>query len=716
MVRAAARQPRALTGASPAKEIASKDPVAVVDVDIPLAHLDRPFEYAVPQSLAAHAQPGVRVKVGFAGRDVDGFVLERRAGAEHEGRLTPLRRVVGAEQVLTPHVLALARRVARHYAGSLSDVLRLAVPPRHARAEQALPLTRPDMPAPSEQDGSASLQVPEAAVARVAAWAAYPAGQAYLRRVEAGQRPAASWLAEPGAPAGQDWPDALAAAVAAAVAGGRGALVVLPDHRDVDRVDPALREAVGPDSFVRLIADQGPQARYTAYLKVLRGHVQVVVGTRAAMFAPVRDLGLVAWWDDGDDLLVEPRAPYPHTGTVLAMRAELEGAALLSGGVTRTTTVQHWLESGAVREVSGDRAARRVTAPAVHLAGEDRERERDPGALTAQLPSLAWRTARTALEHGPVLVQVPRRGYVRSMSCQTCRMPARCPRCHGPLASAGRNLAPTCQWCGRAAADFGCPYCDGTALRSGVLGARRTAEDLGRAFSGVPLHTSATGAPRGVLPSVGAEPSLVVATPGAEPVVDGPGYAAVLLLDAWATLERPAMDAGEQALRRWAGAAALARSGADGGSVVLCGLLDGVRVAAVEALVRWDPGWFAARELADRRELRLPPAARTALVTGVPAGLRELSAELAAHEWLQVLGPVSVAPPPRPAGEAGQPARGRADVQPLSQAPAERLVVRCDLARGADLARVLKQVRAVRSARKQADPLQVRLDPVDLGA
>ena len=70
-----------------------------------------------------------------------------------------------------------------------------------------------------------------------------------------------------------------------------------------------------------LIAEAGPAARYRAFLAALRGGVKVVIGNRAAAYAPVRDLGLVALWDDGDDLLSEPRAPYPHTREVLALRA-----------------------------------------------------------------------------------------------------------------------------------------------------------------------------------------------------------------------------------------------------------------------------------------------------------------------------------------------------------------------------------------------------------
>ena len=125
-------------------------PVAAVVVETPLAHLDRIFEYAVPDELAADARPGARVRVRFAGRELDGFVVERRAEPEHAGRLTPLRRVVSPEAVLTPEVLSLCRAVADRYAGTLSDVLRLAVPRRHATAERALALVGP-APVPVSQ-------------------------------------------------------------------------------------------------------------------------------------------------------------------------------------------------------------------------------------------------------------------------------------------------------------------------------------------------------------------------------------------------------------------------------------------------------------------------------------------------------------------------------------------------------------------------------------
>ncbi|MDF3045005.1 MAG: primosome assembly protein PriA [Ornithinibacter sp.] len=667
--RPVARRPRRLAGDDPTT---AERPVAVVQVDTGLAHLDRPFEYTVPESMAATAVAGVRVKVRFAGQDLDGFVLERREAAEHPGRLSPLRRVVSPEPVLVPGVLRAARAVADRYAGSLGDVLRLAVPPRHAAAENALavdPPAHPPLPARSSRE-----------------WPSYAAGSAFLAHLTAGGAPGASVLTLPSTRSDAGWPVLLAEAARAAVEGGRGAVIVVPDHRDVVRVETALGEVLGSGRHTRLTADQGPQARYTAYLKVLRGHAQVVVGTRAAAFAPVRDLGLLAWWDDGDDLLDEPRAPYPHVREVVLARAAVERAGVLAAGFARSVAVAELVERQVLTRVEAPRAAVRRAVPAVHVAGEGHDPDRDPAVAAAHLPSVAWRTAKEALAAGPVLVQVPRRGYLPALSCQDCRRPARCPVCAGPLGLPGPQGPPACRWCGRVETAFTCPSCAGTRLRSSVVGARRTAEELGRAFPGVPVERSGAGT---VLDAVPPGPRLVVSTPGAEPVAPQ-GYAAALLLDAWALLERPSLTAGEESLRRWLAAAALVRPADAGGRIVLAGAPTEVTLPAVEALVRWDPAWFAGRELAERRHLSLPPTHRTALLTGSRAALEAAAAELHLPDSAAVLGPL-------PHGADGL----------------WRAIVTVPVTDGLALARELAAMRARASARKDPDPVTVRVDPPD---
>ena len=128
------------------------------------------------------------------------------------------------------------------------------------------------------------------------------------------------------------WPRMIAEAVAAVRLSGRGAVVVVPDYRDLDRVEAALLDLLPAGDVARLTADDGPTPRYRSFLRVLSGAAGVAVGTRSAAYAPVRDLGLVVCWDDGDDLHIEQRAPYAHSREVLLLRAGQEGAACLLAG------------------------------------------------------------------------------------------------------------------------------------------------------------------------------------------------------------------------------------------------------------------------------------------------------------------------------------------------------------------------------------------------
>ncbi len=650
----------------PADPPAAEAPVARVLVDVPLAHLDKPFDYAVGESQSSAAQPGVRVRVRFAGQQVDGFIAERVDSSEHTGRLARIGRVVSPEPVLAPEVLRVAREVADRYAGTLADVLRLAVPPRHARVETA---------AASGSNDSPKIDAPAPT-----SWDDYPNGPRFLRALASRRTPRAVWTALPVTRA--DPFALLATALATALVAGRGVLAVVPDTRDLGRLDAAMRQVMPPSSYAVLSADLGPAERYRRWLAVRRGQVRAVIGTRAAVWAPVAELGLVACWDDGDDLLAEPRAPYPHTREVLLLRAHEARAAVLLGGHTCTAEAAQLIDTGWARPLAATRDVARTVAAQVTVAGDDADVARDEAARVARIPSVAWRVARDGLATGPVLVQVPRTGYLPAVACARCRLPARCAHCHGPLALAGRAAAPRCGWCGRTANGWACSQCGDTRIRALRTGAARTAEELGRAFAGVAVRTSSGDH---ILESVGPGPSLVIATPGAEPIADD-GYAAALLLDGQLLLARPDLRASEEALRRWAAAVALVRPT---GRVAL--VADPAH-PAVQALVRSDPLGFAEQQLAERVDLRLPPAARLAEIEGATEDVADLIGALSLPPGGEVLGPL-------PTGDDGR----------------ERAFVRAPRQHGAALARTLKQAQGMRSAAKRGGPVRVRVDPVDVG-
>ena len=696
-------------------EVVSELPVASVRLVGVLPHLDRPFEYAVTPDTAA-AGPGMRVRVRFSGKDTEGIVLERRAEPTTDRALAPLHRLVSDDVVVPPAMMRVCEDVAERSAGTVGDVLRLALPPRHARAEKAdraaaekeeaaaaeaeaeaaedLESTEsaddaePAATTDAGETGHDEQTVPAAdpsAEAPVAPRHAdrYPGLAALLSRAGSaeGPVPRASLVLDPVDP----W-TAIAAESIAALGPDRGALVIAPDQRDVARLSRVLTER-GIAHEV-LAGTEGPEKRYRTFRRILRGATRVVLGSRSAAFAPVQDLALVICWDEADDLLEEPRAPYPHTRTVLQCRSAEERCALLFLAASESVTMRALTDAGYLARL--DPVPAPVTAVRPRIVAMDQYlRDREGPSGRSRLPQEAMRVLRKGLQGGPVLVQVPRTGYAPAIACTFCGTRARCPECAAPLSQRGRNGPLHCTVCGRREDGYRCPECDRTHVRAMVIGSTRTAEELHRAFPDAPLKV-AGGAHGPLEDDAVPEHGIVVATPGAEPAPPG-RYSACLLLDADAMLGRAAFDADVEAVRRWRGAISLVRTAEEGGEVLVVGTST---LPAIRDLVAHRSALFLDRVLEDRRELDLPPFRRVAEVVGEREACRGFLETTELPDGTEVLGPV--------------------DLEGPDQAGRARAVLRIEPRRSRELAAALRSGVAARSARKDRGSLRVRLDPPDV--
>jgi primosomal protein N' (replication factor Y) len=599
--------------------------VARVMLESPLPQLDRLFDYSVPPELLADAVPGVRVKVPLrsAGRFARGFIIELTTDADFTGALSPIEELVGTVPVLTPEVWALARRVADRGAGNACDVVRLAVPPRQVRVEKAWQARR--------ELASATGRPPHPEPLRPVAVRGYGDGVVEAA-LEGRQRLALAAVprvveVSPGVWVGH-WAVTLAEAAAHVLANGGSSILAVPDYRDQEQLIAALHAIVPESAVAALDARQTNPERYRQFLACLEDAPRIVVGNRSVVYAPAPRLGLIAIWDDADPLHHEPLSPYASTRDVALIRQEQSKCALVFLAHSRSTEIQRLVGMGFLREIVQSPIILPNVVPTAEQAGETSTQH-------ARIPSPAWNAVRTALETGPVLVQVARPGYAPVLACQSCRTPAKCRVCEGPLRLTSAGSTPSCSWCGAIAADWHCRNCDGQSLRLVSLGTGRTAEELGRAFPGTRVIVS--DGERTVL-SVAAKPALVVATRGAEPVAAG-GYHAILLLDGDRMLAREALTVAEDCLRWWSNAIALAAPRAPAVIVGVGGVL-------ARTLVTWRQDRFAAEELDDRRALRFPPAVRVASIRGrgpvVEAALKDVRDSVADREsaTIDVLGPI----------------------------------------------------------------------------
>ena len=590
-------------------------PIARVLIDSPLPQLDRLFDYGIPEALRDKAVAGVRVRVPLrsAGRVADGFIVEIAPPGDYTGALSEIEEVVSTIPVLTPEVWALARKVSERAAGNAYDIVRLAVPNRQVRVEKAY-LAADERPALAPLDppvrvhgyGDGVVETAIAARARLAV-DAIP----LVAEVAPGV-----WVGE--------WAVTLAASAAATLAGGATAILAVPDYRDQEQLASALAAILPAERVIRLDAKQSNPDRYRAFLRCLRDDPVVIIGNRSVVYAPASNLGLIAIFDDGDPLHSEPLSPYVHARDAALVRQEQQGCALMLLGHARSTEVERLVEVGWLHAFAPQPAVLPKVVPTAQQSSEDRL------AAQARIPSTAWREARAALEFGPVLVQVARPGYAPRLACADCKRSARCMKCEGPLGQKTSRSTPACNWCGALAVEWKCANCEGERLRFVGSGAGRTAEDLGRAFPGVRIIVADGERP---ILTVGAEPALVIATRGAEPIAAG-GYRAVLLLDGESMIARESLRVAEDCLRWWSNAAALAARRAP---IVLVG----VGGALASAFVTWRQADFARSELADRRALRFPPAVRVATVTGTVQAVADAVAALGV-DGPDILGPVDV--------------------------------------------------------------------------
>ena len=556
--------------------------VAQVLLESPIPRLDRLLDYSIPPELHDQVVVGGRVSVplGKGGtRQLPAFVVSIVTSSNAGVDLADVRSVSGSVPVLTPALWALVRAVADRNGGSASDVLRVAIPKRTVRTEKGRIVT--PRRAPSVRPGPRKVLSLSAGVVDT------PNG---VTRVSLAQ-------------------------VADLVRGATdGVVVVVPDWRDVALLGRALHDV--PHTVFD--SSGTPSERYDRYLSVLTGESRVVIGTRSAVYAPVRDLELLVVLDESDPLLEEPHTPYVHARDAAVVRHSIEGGTLVFASTTPSVESARFVELGFVEP--SDASPQRTS---VILANDTPD---DEFSSRARIPGSAWRVVRAALDEGPVLVQVSRPGFSPQVVCTACRTSHRCLGCRSLLSGNSEGTV-LCRVCGAQPLGLKCGHCAGREISWSGVGSVRTADELGRAFPRIPVVV-ADGEHRSL--EVPRRPCLVIATRGAEPIVSG-GYAAVLIVDGDKELQRPGLRTSENCLRWWGNAASLA---APSGTIVLANV-EGL-FATQFASNQWED--IVGTELRERRALGFPPATRAIAVRGTIVDLqavRELS-EVKGH---RVIGP-----------------------------------------------------------------------------
>lgn len=598
--------------------------VAHVVLDSPLPQLDHPFDYRVPDRLRESIKVGQRVVVPLrSGRRMcDAWVIELSTSSSFSGNLAAVDSIVSEVALLPPELYALARSVADRQAGSAVDVLRLAIPPRYVRAEKSYLATKSSDSLPESPKSAAVSQISDSS------------NRFEIPQFSGGEK--VSWVCVGGVEQVDEnswtprWCLAYAQLAAQALSRGESIIIAVPDFRDIEHMQLALSAFVDDDRVCRVDAGLSGAQRYSNYLRVLEDTPVVVLGNRSSVYAPAFNLGVIALWDAADDSFSEPLAPYAHARDVALIRQASTDCSLVFGAHVLSPEVARLVALNYVIDISGPDDVRLALRPITvtdDLNADETEVQRI--GASSRIPASAVVAARQAISQGPVLIQVARPGYSGVLRCKSCRTKATCESCSGPLRLESKSGTPSCKWCARLAPRWHCSQCHSTVFSYGAPGTEKTAEDLGRAFPGVPVILVDASRPVETLEHV---PTLVIATPGTEPLAKG-GYECVIILDGETTLSREGLDTDADALRVWLNAVSLAATEAP---VFIAGT--GKTLGTV--LRERQENVYVASLLAEREALSLPPATRVALISGSREAVASIEAALTDIPRRSVMGPV----------------------------------------------------------------------------
>lgn len=575
---------RAVASAVPA-------PVAKVVVDVPHIHMGSVFDYEVPEKFA-DVPLGARVIVDVGANRVSGFIVDRVDRTRFGTGLRPIHKVVSAQPVVDPAIYVLAQKVAERQSSTVAQCFKLAIPQRHARAEKEF-LAR-------EYADLSPIAAPESGP-----WAAYEGGPILLERLQRGDTSRALVHMR----SVDTVADLCERIVQASASGSHGVIVVFPTARQAKGYAEALSHALG-QRVATMVAEDSPEERYRTFLEVKNGYTNIVVGTRNAAWAPVQNLGLVVIIDDHHRSHIELHNPYIHTRDLLLLRsvqADCSFVALNYGPSVElvASTASNVVPVVPLNGSNPHSVPQVIAASALAYEGEQWSR----------MPSSVFTVVRSGLERGNVLIVVPRTGYIPVVACARCRELASCPVCDGRIQIDGPGQPPRCSRCATIINDFTCRHCKHHHLKPVRIGSHRTAQEIGRAFRGVPIHVA--GISEEIAPSTD-ENRIVIATPGALPRMPEP-FSAVVVLDAGYLLRSEKLDAEVYFLRSLTHIATTVAPRADGGQMLIVGDVPG---SLMLTLKKWDMYGWAMKALNERRELSLPPAYVWTEVTGTMDTLR----------------------------------------------------------------------------------------------
>ena len=446
-------------------------PIAQVAVEARVGSQTGLFDYAVPPALTGLIEVGHRVRVPFGKRTVTGFVYALEQGPTVL-ELKPIEALLDAEPVLPSPLVELAGFVAAHYLVPLDEVIRAIVPPR-VRAVVHRSVKRRRQSRILRQ--AAAVSVPEAIVLE-------PAQQAVRERIAIAlsRQESDVFLLHGVTASGKT--EVYLALLEQVLAGGGQGLVLVPEIALTPQTVGRFA-ARFPGRLAVLHSALTEAERAAEWWRIRRGEADIVIGPRAAVFAPLPRLRLIAIDEEESSAFKQDRIPRYHAPTVARWLAQRTRAVLVLGSATPSVATYAAALGG--REHLLELPHRALGRPLPPVTIVDMRAE-----IAAQHFSPLSRELHTAIggsleRRQQSILFLNRRGLATFVLCRDCGQARECPHCSVALvyhASLGRLQ---CHYCGSTEPlPRRCPACGSRYIKSFGVGTERIEQEVRTLFPG----------------------------------------------------------------------------------------------------------------------------------------------------------------------------------------------------------------------------------------
>ena len=267
-------------------------------------------------------------------------------------------------------------------------------------------------------------------------------------------------------------------------ASGRGVLVLVPEIALTPAVTGTFQSIFGRRLAVQH-SGLSDGERHDQWHRIRRGDVDVVVGTRSAVFAPIENLGLIVVDEEHDGSYKQEETPRYHARSVAVVRAQRAGALVVLGSATPSLESYQNVRAGRYRcVVMAERVGRR---PMASVEVVDMRKEMAEEGADIVLSRVLREALSGVLGSGEqALILLNRRGYASAVLCRQCGRTLECPNCSVALTfhrAAGRAR---CHYCNYGVVNPStCKHCAGPYLETVGFGTERIERDLVELFPAV---------------------------------------------------------------------------------------------------------------------------------------------------------------------------------------------------------------------------------------